>query len=114
MAQGWTPGPWRADEKAIPEPGGGSARYVRSESRHWSICVVHETAGCSDSSLDITAHEAEANAYLGASAPRLYEALETLLREYKAWAFHFDNDDGTAEALIRDTRAALSAARGDA
>ena len=43
----------------------------------------------------------------------LCDALETLLREYEAWAFHFDNDDGTAEALIRDTRAALRTAKGE-
>lgn len=103
-----TPGPWVVDEYAIPERS-GSALYIRSDERHWAICVAHETAGCTAAWRDVSAAEARANARLIAAAPQMLEALREALPTFEERAAYFGIESGPLIAI----RAAIAAATGE-
>lgn len=108
-----TPGPWSSDEYEIATPY-GSNRHIRSEARHWSVCVVHEMRGCTDPSKDISAEEARANARLIAAAPDMYEALQNargLIDTPVARRKH--QSDPFYDGVVASLRAALAKATGE-
>ena len=102
---GFTRGPWVAETRIVhPDMGG----------RHQTYSVVHTPHRRSDIRLGDDRgdeHNCKANAYLIAAAPDLYEALErmTMLADCG-----LDSKTEEVRADIRDARAALAKARGDA
>jgi hypothetical protein len=87
----WTPGHWTY------EPEDYAPEYVRGPAGQLIAHVIGDSAGT------------QANAYLIAAAPDLYEALQELLHIYTSEAIPFPHEEELALDLAR---AALARAKG--
>lgn len=76
------------------------------------ITRLSQLAAYDPDCYDLYAESAGALSHMRARNVELLAVLTDLAREYELWAYHFDNDDSTANAMISRARAAIAKAEG--